>query len=230
MLLIFLVSQLIFRKRAEERLLIQDPLSQSFFLFLFLLSSYIIFHPCSLVRTRMRRSVTKSMWHDWRTLSRDNIIISYGHASKGTDEAACESVGIGRKEGGEKKERVRNHDGHNELRGPLVCLPNNRRLDLTAMKTTSDNRSFIRRSSGSITIRWQEPLLSFCVNRSRLFCYIANDQNRIACWLIENTCSPTIYCIKYRQRKEGKSRSSLHQWSRLSLNHRSSLSPRNDNS
>lgn len=124
----------------------------------------------------MRRSVTKPMRHDWRPLSRDNIIISYGHANKGADEtrSTCESVEEGRESG---RRGVRNLESgvrqtatdHNELAGaPLfVCQT----IDLTAMKTTSDNRtdSFWRPERKDDDTLTRTPIIerSFRVNRSK---------------------------------------------------------------
>lgn len=57
-------------------------------------------------------------------------------------ESACESIA---EEGGGGGGSRKSSRGPTMSRGgPLICLPNNRRLDLVAVKTTSNNRPFFR--------------------------------------------------------------------------------------
>lgn len=90
---------------------------------------------------RARWSVAESMRQDRRALSRDNIIILYGHASHAW-KLRVRAKALRRKE--EEEEEVGNRGPTMSRGGPPICLPNNRRLDLVAVKTTSNNRPFFR--------------------------------------------------------------------------------------
>lgn len=125
-------------------------------------------------------------------------------------EGTCESV----------VEEVENRVGVPQWAagGLPVCLPNNRRLDLAAVKTTSNNRPFFHaaewKDESTLT---STPSIerSFGVNRYRLFYDITN--HRSTCWLIGNTCFVAITenIDTWVWRRHFK----LRRWDHLSLNH-----------
>lgn len=85
---------------------------------------------------------------------------------------------VRKRRGGRRRKSEIKSRSHNELRGPLVCLPNNRRRDLAAVKTTSNNRPFFRaaewKDDGTLTRNpprsngRSEPIGTDCFTISRI--------------------------------------------------------------
>lgn len=148
------------------------------------------------------------MRHDWRTLSRDNIIISYSHANKDTDEAACESV---------VREREREEESRKSKRacakprrvtmncgGPLfVCQTIGGSIRLRWKQRATIDRSFGDR----VERGWRYVDENPYYRTGPIVLYMVNDQNRIA--LIEWKYLFLDYILRKISTREGKKISKL---------------------